>query len=132
MSLVRSLVELGLHARLCADGSQHLFEFFAQERIFFIVRNRRAAILHIDGAVIDCLLSGSAALASGSIGPEPGGEPQRLPTGTEVRMEPIAAHRRSADHADRLVILSPDQFRFAGLPWPRPQRRRPGVSAAFG
>src|SRR5262245_44703055 len=46
-------------------------------------------------------------------------------------VEPVAAHRRCADHADRFIILPSDFFCGAFFPWMCAQFCRPGISVAF-
>src|SRR5687767_9249462 len=71
--LVGVLVEFRFHARLRADACERFFELFTEIRIFFVVRNRRAAVFHIDGAVVDALFTGLAAIASRRVWTEPRG-----------------------------------------------------------
>ena len=101
---------------LRADLGESLFEFFAQERIFFVVRDRRAAVFHIDGAVVDRFFAGASPFASRRVGSEPRGQTERFFAGAEMGVEPVAAHRRRADHTDRFVILPSYFFRCAFFP----------------
>src|SRR5436309_2704087 len=125
------LVEFGLHTGLRPFFPKGFFELFTEERIFFVVRNRRATIFHIDSAIVDRFFSGSAAFTSRSIGAEPGRESERLLAGAEVSMEPVAAHGCRADHTDGLIVLPLNQFGLAGFPRPCSQGAGPGVSIAF-
>src|SRR5437762_8690239 len=110
------LVEFGLHTGFRPFFPKGFFELFTEERILFVVRNRRATIFHIDSAIVDRFFSGSAAFTSGSVGAEPGRESERLLTGAEVSMEAVGAHGRRTDHADGLIILSRNQFGFVVFP----------------
>src|SRR5207247_2423146 len=56
---------------------------------------------------------------------------ERLLTGAEVSMEPVAAHGHRTDHADGFIILPLNQFGLAGFPRPCSQGAGPGVSIAF-
>src|SRR5215470_9903986 len=97
--LVGMLVEVRLHARLGADARESFFELFTQVRIFFVVRDRRAAVFHVDGAVVDSFFTGSAAIAPGRIGAEPSGQTERFFARPKVSVEPVAAHWSRTDHA---------------------------------
>src|SRR6266508_60147 len=105
------LVKIWLHARLRADACQRFFELFSEERIFFVVWDRRAAVFHVDGAIVDTLFTGPATIAPGCVGSEPSSEPQRFFARAEMGVEPVAAHRRCADHANRFIVLASDFFR---------------------
>src|SRR5437870_12600312 len=85
---------------------QRLLVLLTQERIFVIIGNGGAAILEVDRAVVDILFPRPAPATPRSVGSEPSGQAQRLLAGAEMRVEPVAAHRRGADHADRLVVLT--------------------------
>src|SRR5688500_16196281 len=76
LALVGLLVKLLFHARLRADTCQSFFEFLAQERVFRIVRNRGAAIFHVNGAVIDGFLPRTTAIAARRVRSKPCGETQ--------------------------------------------------------
>src|SRR5581483_6463971 len=124
-------VKLGFHARLGADFFERLLELFAQEGIFLVVGDRRAAVFHVDGAIVDGPFAGTAAVAARRVGAEPGGETKRLLARAEVRVKPVAAHGRRAHHADRLVVLAADFFGRALFPGMGAELGRPGVGVAF-
>src|SRR5207249_306562 len=125
------LVEFGLHTGFRPFFPKGFFELFTEERILFVVRNRRATIFHIDSAIVDRFFSGSAAFTSGSVGAEPGRESERLLTGAEVSMELVAAHVRLTEHADRFIILPLNQLGLAGFSRPCSQGAGPDVCLGF-
>src|SRR5262247_2852260 len=125
------LVEVRLHARLGADARESFFELFTQVRIFFVVRDRRAAVFHVDGAVVYRFFTGSAAIAPGRIGAEPSGQTERFFARPKVSVEPVAAHWSRTDHAHGLVVLPSDFFRRSLLPGMSAQLGRPSIGVAL-
>src|SRR5262245_42624450 len=81
LSLVagRRMIEVLLHLRLEAVFRQRLLVFLAQERILEEVRDRGAALGHIDRALVGILLAGHARLVLAVVvGAIPADQPQRL------------------------------------------------------
>src|SRR6202035_2881701 len=107
-------------------------ELLADRRILLVVGNGAAALAEIDRAEIHELLARAAGLAGALIvGSVPGGDAKSLLAGAEMLMEPVSAHRRGRDHADRLVVLAQDLVGFAVLPGRGAERFRPRIGVAL-
>src|SRR6185369_13884986 len=76
-------------------------------------------------------IAGPPALAPRRVRSEPGGEAERLLARSEVRVKPVAAHRRRADEPDGLVVLPSHLVALAVLPRLLAEMRRPRVGVAF-
>src|SRR5262249_4559483 len=126
------LVELGIHPARHALARERARELGADGRVLLMIRNGAAALAQINGAVIHELLAGNARLARALVvGPMPGGDAQPFLADAEMLMEPVSAHGRRRDEADRLVILAQHLVGFAILPWRGAKHLRPGIGIAL-
>src|SRR5262245_49618725 len=97
-----------------------------------MIGDRAAALAEVDGAVIHQLLAGPARLAGPLIvGPVPCRDAQSVATDPEMLVEPVAAHRRRRNKADRLVVLAQDLVSSAVLPWRGTESLGPGVGVTL-
>src|SRR5690242_14092054 len=103
-ALVVLVVELRVHAVLAAVALEGLGVFLGDEGVLHPVGNRAAALRNIHAGVVGVDLAGRAGLAAGRVGPEPGGETQRVLGGAEMLVKPARPARRRRHHADRLIV----------------------------
>src|SRR5580704_12596923 len=80
------LVPRGVHPALDAGARQGRRVLGTDERVLHPVRDRGAALVDVHAGVVDVRLAGRAGLASGRVGTEPGGQPERLLGDAEVLM----------------------------------------------
>src|SRR5262249_15919544 len=126
------LVEFRIHPAYDPFTFKRGLVLLADGGILPVIRDRTPTLAQIDRAVVHELFTRTAGLASACIvRAKPGREAKRVGRDAEMLVEPVAAHRRSRYHADRLIVLTEHLVGAAVLPGCHGERIRPGIGVAL-